>query len=159
MWDQKKEKTVSTAVIHPHELAELRKGGKTIDLIDVRTPVEYREVHLEDARNVPLVPLHRHQVVPALSPDLLDDLLLAKGRVERHQRALEVQNLEPSGQGRDLVTPITDCHLAEEQVVLGRPGVDPMPAPAERIAGGGPTRLAVSGPHADRVDRQSTARN
>lgn len=40
--------------IKPHELAELCNAGKTIDLIDVRTPVEYREVHLEVARNVPL---------------------------------------------------------------------------------------------------------
>jgi rhodanese-related sulfurtransferase len=35
-------------------LAELWKGNKQIDLIDVRTPVEYREVHVEFARNVPL---------------------------------------------------------------------------------------------------------
>jgi rhodanese-related sulfurtransferase len=36
------------------KLAELCGSGKKIDLIDVRTPVEYREVHLEAARNVPL---------------------------------------------------------------------------------------------------------
>jgi rhodanese-related sulfurtransferase len=36
------------------ELAELCQGGKTVDLIDVRTPVEFREVHVEFARNVPL---------------------------------------------------------------------------------------------------------
>jgi rhodanese-related sulfurtransferase len=35
-------------------LEELRKGGRTLDLIDVRTPVEYREVHAALARNVPL---------------------------------------------------------------------------------------------------------
>ena len=40
--------------IKPQELAELCKDGKKIDLIDVRTPVEYREVHVEIARNVPL---------------------------------------------------------------------------------------------------------
>lgn len=45
---------MSNAVIRPHELAELCKAGKTIDLIDVRTPVEYRNVYLEIARNVPL---------------------------------------------------------------------------------------------------------
>ena len=35
-------------------LAELHNQGKTIDLIDVRTPAEFQEVHLEIARNVPL---------------------------------------------------------------------------------------------------------
>jgi rhodanese-related sulfurtransferase len=40
--------------ISPQMLAELCKKGKKIDLIDVRTPVEYREVHVELARNVPL---------------------------------------------------------------------------------------------------------
>ena len=43
--------TVTT--ISPRQLADLCKSGK-IDLIDVRTPIEYREVHVELARNVPL---------------------------------------------------------------------------------------------------------
>ena len=45
---------MSNAVIKPHEIAELSKKGQKIDLIDVRTPVEYREVHIDFARNVPL---------------------------------------------------------------------------------------------------------
>ena len=45
---------MNIATIKPQELAELCKNGKKIDLIDVRTPVEYREIHLEIARNVPL---------------------------------------------------------------------------------------------------------
>src|SRR5581483_10463966 len=44
--------TVST--ISPRHLAELNKQGKTIDLIDVRTPAEFREMHVETAHNVPL---------------------------------------------------------------------------------------------------------
>ena len=43
-----------TATISPTELAGLKKQGTTVDLIDVRTPVEFREVHVEFARNVPL---------------------------------------------------------------------------------------------------------
>jgi rhodanese-related sulfurtransferase len=43
--------TVTT--ISPRQLADLCKSGK-IELIDVRTPIEYREVHVEIARNVPL---------------------------------------------------------------------------------------------------------
>ncbi len=45
---------MSVAVIKPLQLSELCATGKKIDLIDVRTPVEFREVHVEIARNVPL---------------------------------------------------------------------------------------------------------
>lgn len=44
--------TVTT--ISPRQLADVLARGQTIDLIDVRTPVEFREVHVESARNVPL---------------------------------------------------------------------------------------------------------
>lgn len=44
--------TVST--ITPSQLAELCQGNSKLDLIDVRTPVEFREMHVEVARNVPL---------------------------------------------------------------------------------------------------------
>lgn len=39
--------------ISPQELSDLLSQGKA-ELIDVRTPAEYREVHIEGARNVPL---------------------------------------------------------------------------------------------------------
>ena len=45
---------MSNAMLKPREFTGLCTEGKKIDLIDVRTPVEYREVHLEVARNVPL---------------------------------------------------------------------------------------------------------
>ena len=45
---------MNTSSISPAQLAELCKEGKKIELIDVRTPVEFREVHLEIARNIPL---------------------------------------------------------------------------------------------------------
>jgi rhodanese-related sulfurtransferase len=44
---------MSATTIGPQELAELCESGQ-IDLIDVRTPVEYRELHVAGARNVPL---------------------------------------------------------------------------------------------------------
>jgi rhodanese-related sulfurtransferase len=44
--------TVSS--VSPEQIAEFCKAGKKIDLIDVRTPVEFREVHVEVARNIPL---------------------------------------------------------------------------------------------------------
>src|SRR6266540_2535593 len=45
---------MNVPVISPAALAELIKNCSNIDLIDTCTPVEYREVHMESARNVPL---------------------------------------------------------------------------------------------------------
>lgn len=42
------------ATISPLELEALRRAGRPIDLIDVRTPAEFREVHVAFARNLPL---------------------------------------------------------------------------------------------------------
>lgn len=42
------------ATISPEQLDSLRERGERVDLIDVRTPAEFREVHVEFARNIPL---------------------------------------------------------------------------------------------------------
>lgn len=43
-----------TGTISPRELAELRLKDQNLELIDVRTPVEFREIHVDFARNIPL---------------------------------------------------------------------------------------------------------
>jgi rhodanese-related sulfurtransferase len=45
---------MNVSTISPRELAELCQEGKTVELLDVRTPAEFREVHVAIARNVPL---------------------------------------------------------------------------------------------------------
>jgi len=40
--------------ITPQELNELRQMGENVTLLDVRTPVEFREMHVDFARNAPL---------------------------------------------------------------------------------------------------------
>jgi rhodanese-related sulfurtransferase len=45
---------MSVSTITPQQLAELCKSKGKLDVIDVRTPVEFREVHVEVARNAPL---------------------------------------------------------------------------------------------------------
>lgn len=42
------------SAVTPTELMELKEQGRAVDLVDVRTPTEFREVHAEPARNVPL---------------------------------------------------------------------------------------------------------
>lgn len=43
-----------SSTITAEQLAQLCCDGQKVDLIDVRTPVEFREVHVEFARNIPL---------------------------------------------------------------------------------------------------------
>jgi rhodanese-related sulfurtransferase len=45
---------MSVSTVTAQQLAELCKGAGKPDLIDVRTPVEFREVHVDFARNAPL---------------------------------------------------------------------------------------------------------
>lgn len=50
--------------ITPHDLQQLKLKGP-VELIDVRTPVEFREVHADFARNVPLDSLDPAAVMKA----------------------------------------------------------------------------------------------
>ena len=53
---------MSVTTISPKQLAEVVQHGRQVELIDVRTPVEFREVHVTFARNVPLDRLDPGQV-------------------------------------------------------------------------------------------------
>lgn len=46
--------TLSAETITPSELASRIAGGQIVDLFDVRTPAEYREIHAEPAKLLPL---------------------------------------------------------------------------------------------------------
>lgn len=48
--------------ISPRQLAELHASGRAMDLIDVRTPIEFRELHIPFAKNVPFDRLDPNQV-------------------------------------------------------------------------------------------------
>lgn len=56
---------MDVATISPKELEELRRRGIPVDVIDVRTPVEHREVHVEGARLMPLDTLDPEAVMEA----------------------------------------------------------------------------------------------
>ena len=45
---------MSVATISPRELFDRISQGRSVELIDVRTPVEFREIHVKYARNIPL---------------------------------------------------------------------------------------------------------
>lgn len=67
---------MNVTTISPERLAQLCHDQETIDLLDVRTPVEYRELHIARARNVPL--------------DRLDPAALAQAGVVSRERPLYV---------------------------------------------------------------------
>ena len=50
------------ATISPSMLADLRRRGEKVTLIDVRTPAEFGEVHVDFARNIPLDRLDAKEV-------------------------------------------------------------------------------------------------
>jgi len=45
---------MNVTTMSPRQLHDRVQSGASIELIDVRTPIEYREVHVSFARNVPL---------------------------------------------------------------------------------------------------------
>jgi rhodanese-related sulfurtransferase len=49
---------MSVQSVSPQELQAIFRSGREVDLIDVRTPVEFREVHVSFAHNVPLETLN-----------------------------------------------------------------------------------------------------
>lgn len=57
------------ASISPTKLAEMVQSGKTISLIDVRTPAEFGEVHVAFAQNCPLERLSVEDVRSRCSTD------------------------------------------------------------------------------------------
>jgi rhodanese-related sulfurtransferase len=76
-------------IITAQELAELCKNGKKIELIDVRTPVEYREVHVEIARNVPLDQLDVAALMQARNDSANEPLYVICRSGSRGQQACE----------------------------------------------------------------------
>jgi len=80
---------MSITVITPQELAKLCKEGKKIDLVDVRTPIEFREVHVEGARNVPLDRLDPASLIQARNGSANEPLYVICRSGSRGQQACE----------------------------------------------------------------------
>ncbi len=80
---------MEAATVGPRDLAAKRHGGESVELIDVRTPVEYREVHCAFARNVPLSELDPKAVMAARSGAGDDPLYVICRSGSRGQQACE----------------------------------------------------------------------
>jgi len=80
---------MGVSTISPENLAQRVKDGRPIDLIDVRTPVEYRELHVEFARNVPLDQLDPQAVMQARNGSAAEPLYVVCRSGGRGQKACE----------------------------------------------------------------------
>src|SRR5476651_1507376 len=78
---------MNIAVINPQAFAKLCNEGRKIDLIDVRTPVEFREVHIEIARNVPLDQLDAAALMQARNGSANEPLYIICRSGSRGQQA------------------------------------------------------------------------
>lgn len=76
-------------LISPQELASQLKSGKKIELIDVRTPVEYREVHVDFAQNVPLDQLDPAATMHTRNGSAVDPLYFVCRSGSRGQQACD----------------------------------------------------------------------
>jgi len=79
---------MSVTTISPQQLAELCKSEK-IDLLDVRTPVEFREFHVVNACNVPLDQLDPATVMQARNRDKETPLYVVCRSGNRGRQACE----------------------------------------------------------------------
>ena len=83
--------TITQTTILPRELQQKYEAGEAFKLIDVRTPVEFRETHVEFASNVPLDKVDPAEVMER--HDAGDDPLYIMCRSgNRAQQAIEKFN-------------------------------------------------------------------
>ena len=80
---------MNIASIRPQQLATLWKDGKRLELIDVRTPVEFREIHVEFARNVPLDQLDAQALMKSRNGSANDTLYVVCRSGSRGRQACE----------------------------------------------------------------------
>jgi rhodanese-related sulfurtransferase len=80
---------MAVSEISPQRLAELCKERGKIDLIDVRTPKEYRQVHVEFAQNIPLSKLDPAAVAQSRAAPADEPIYLICHSGKRGQLACE----------------------------------------------------------------------
>jgi rhodanese-related sulfurtransferase len=80
---------MSVATITPGDLAGLQREDRSVDLVDVRTPAEFREIHAEIARSIPLDVLDPRVVMEARNGLAADPLYLICRSGSRSRQAAE----------------------------------------------------------------------
>ena len=80
--------------ISPHDLQQRRQEGKVVELIDVRTPVEFAEIHVEGARLVPLDQLDPHSLAAGRNGDPLYVICRTGSRAAKAYEQLQAAGVQ-----------------------------------------------------------------
>lgn len=80
---------MAVPTITPSGLAQRWKSGQKCELIDVRTPSEFREVHIEFARNVPLDQIDHEAIMRQRNGNSTEPLYVICLKGGRSQQACE----------------------------------------------------------------------
>ncbi len=83
-----------TTTVSPAELARLRSSGKRVQLIDVRTPAEFQEVHVDFARNVPLDQIQPEALMPGGNDEALYVICRSGSRGKQACQKFEAAGLD-----------------------------------------------------------------
>jgi rhodanese-related sulfurtransferase len=105
---------MSVATISPSGLAARQKENTNLELFDVRTPVEFRELHVQFAKNVPLDQLDPAKVMQGRNGTAGEPLYVICRSGSRGQMACE----KFSQAGFDNVINVEGGTLAAEQAGL-----------------------------------------
>ena len=113
---------MSVQSVSPQELQAIFQSGREVDLIDVRTPVEFREVHVSFARNVPLETLNP-QAVQATRARSTDPLYVICKSGSRGKQACEKLLASGIAQVMNVEGGTMACEQAGLDVVRGKKAI------------------------------------
>ena len=85
---------MNVKTISPRELQRHRQAGKVVDLIDVRTPVEYVEIHVEGARLMPLDTLEPQAIASGRNEEPLYVICRSGSRAAKAYEKLQAAGVE-----------------------------------------------------------------
>jgi len=80
---------MSVSTVSPAKFAEICRQGSAVELIDVRTPVEFREIHVDIAKNVPLDQLDPSAIMKSRNGTAGETLYIVCKSGGRGQQACE----------------------------------------------------------------------
>lgn len=134
---------MSHCSMKPEELGRLCRDGRNVTLIDVRTPVEFRELHVVGARNIPLDRLDPAEFLQIQKSSDAGPLLVICGSGSRGQKACELLQKGGVADVRNVEGGTLACVDAGLPVVRGRKAMSL--ERQVRIAAGSLVLLGIAG--------------
>jgi rhodanese-related sulfurtransferase len=114
---------MKVATINVEDFAAVCREGRKLDLIDVRTPAEFRAVHLQGARNIPLDELNVNALMTARSGPAGEVLYVVCQSGSRGRQACERFLRAGYGNVVNIEGGISACVAAGLRSVRGKPSV------------------------------------